>query len=435
MSLWTPYQSRVRLGQLTERTDIPSGKGPCHTYPGYKTVYPEVVIKALEALYLEYNGAFSSLIEANKEWDEDYQFCLESGVPLNYAVQIDMAGLTDKFLSRAATLSVSEVMELLRFEIFEVENSVAVYPLLRGMFPRDPYPSHFLTRFDAVLAGIKKRHGKRPIALLAVTDDKYQAICEGEFGIVGRHPADDEVKALSGFDRLFGPDEFRAYIEQNGGTCDYLLYVRSSDPVAKLTDPSLKVDQPLLGDATMRRVIKAHSITINIDAPDMSFRRRINDTKAYMPRMGMAHPIDSVDDLQGLPFRWFLQGRGVNPEHVMMGLIPLRAKPMKGTYGCYGHISGFMDSGFPRKLRNQMSRGRGAYVVQPELPAHIVQDEDTGVQYNVIDRIFFGLIRDGKPFFLQGFRSMMPVESHEAHKGRNHGNVDTVWAEVEGGRT
>ena len=417
---------------MVERADIPSGNGPYYSFPGYETVYPKVVIEALAKLYVEYNKAFASLVSANREWPDDYQYCMIDGRPTNFAVQIDMAGLTDLFLERAGKLSVDEMVKLLRFQIFEIENSVAVYSLLRKLFPKGSHLSRFESNFDAVLNGIKKRFGRKPVALLAVTPDKYRAICVSEFGIIGRDPTDEEVKALSGFDRLFSPDAFLRHLRENDGNCKYLLYVRSSDPIAKLKDPSAAVDQPLLGNDEVRRVIKAHTITMNVDAPDMRYDRRINNTKAYMWRMGMAHPIEDVDDLYGLPFQWFLQGRGIDPAHVMRGTIPLRAKPLKGTYGCYGHVVDWMDTGFPRKLRHEMN-GRGGYVVQPELPAHIVHNTDDDSQYYVIDRIFFGIIKGGEPIFLQGFRSMMPIDSTEGRKGRNHGNVKTVWAPVSDG--
>jgi hypothetical protein len=423
-----PHTKAAVLGAMATRTDIPSGNGPYRVYPTYITHYPQSVIDALAALYLEYNRAFAPLVEANREWDTDYRYCMEDEGLVNYFVQIDMAGLAPEFLAQAAELPVEIVKEQLRFLIFEIENSIAVYPLLRNLFPRDPHPSYFLTRFDAVLAGIKKRHGQRPIALLAVTDEKYAAICKSEFGVAGARVTDEEVRRLSGFDRLFGPDDFRRHVDETGGS-EYLLYVRSSDPVSVLKDPTQSVEHPLLADETMRRIIKKHSLTLNIDAPGMSYAKRINDTKGYMPWMGIAHPIEAVHDLYGQPFRWFLRARGVNPDDVLSGEMKLRAKPAKGTYGCYGHYVGSMTSGLPRKVKGGIQR-RGPYMVQPELPPYVVGDRANGAEYNAIDRIFFGIIRGGKPFFLQGFRSLMPVDSIEAQEGRNHGNVATVWAEV-----
>lgn len=453
---YTNEHAELSLGPVATRTDIKSSFGQFRTLPGYRIAYPDVVVQALGELYQEYNLAFNPLMEANREWGSDYRHCMMNGNPVNFVVQIDMVGLSQAFLDAIAPLPVQEVREILRGRIFEFENSVAMYQLLERLFQNGHGDSFFKRRFRACLNDVRERFGK-PVALLAVTDAKYRAICESEFGNRdgGASLEDAEVSALSGFDRCFNPQAFREHVEANGGGCDYLLYVRSSDPVVKLKDPTAEVEHPLLGDADMRMVIKAHALTFSIDDPSLpvAHHRRINDTKGYMPSMGMAFPVQSETDILtpdylhhltnrkrpddtflggerlNPAFKMFLLSRRMDPEEVASGKTPLRAKPLKGTYGCYGHFSGVVTSGdFRRDLRSNL-RKRGGYVVQPEMSTPRITNATDGSTFTFIDRNFFG-VAGGSPRFLGGVRSMMPVDSDEAKSLRNHGNASTVSAEI-----
>ena len=444
---------RADLGSLEVRTDIRSSIGPFYTLPGYQTTYPAVVVQALAELYAEYNLAFCELVKANREWDTDYQFMFcSSGNPINFGVQIDMTGLPQGFLDAASDMSVDEVREVLRRGIFEIENSLAMYQLIERICAPAAEESFFKQRFRASLEQLRTRFDK-PIALLAVTEQKHAAMLESEFGKQpGESLSDEEVRALSGFDCLFGPEEFRAHVAENSGKCDYLLYVRSSDPVDKLKKPNIEVDHPLLGDDEMRCVIKANAVTFNVDDPTMSPARRINDTKGYMAPMGMAFEIEATTDLYSVEFvahldahglyqefegarlspefAAYLVCNGVDPKQIETGEVHLRAKPIQGTYGCYGHVTGSLTDGkrFRGELRRQM-RKRGAYVIQPEMQIPSIVNTTDGAEFQYIDRNFFAFT-NGHPVFLGGFRSMMPVDSAEAKKGRIHGNCSTVWAEI-----
>ena len=437
------------LGSVLERTDVQSSIGSFHILPKYQIAYPEVVIQALGRLYAEYNQAFIPAMEKNREWNSDYKHCMHAGLPVNFAVQIDMVGLPESFLQAAESMSVEEVLEILRRRTFEIENSLAMYQLLEVCCSNGT-DSFFKKRFRPVLSKVRKRHGKK-VALLAVTQQKYDAMLTSEFGKQpGEVITDDEVKVLSGFDRFFGPDSFRQYLSENDGKCGYLLYVRSSDPVSKLKDPSAEVEHPLLSDPVMRKLIKAHAVTLNVDAPRMDHSRRINDTKEYQPRIGMAFAIDSEEDLFTLEFATHLYGgkayadfsgprlsktfiayleeQGIDPQAVELGRQSLRFKPIKLAYGCYGHVTGALtDQKVRGELRRQM-RQRGAYCVQPEFPTPEITNID-GTTYAYIDRNFMAFI-NGQPQFIGGFRSMMPLGCHELKKGRNHGNGSTVWAEI-----
>ncbi len=444
------------LGPVVLRTDIQSSMGPFNYLPGYRVRYPEPVTAALANLFSEYNRDFNPLVAANREWETDYQHGMTGpdGLPVNYMVQIDMVGLPDTFLRQAASRDEKQVREVLRGGIFEIENSLAMYQLIKGLFAYDAQKSYFGERYSKALDALRHLHDK-PVALLAVTDQKYQAMKESEFGKQADEPLEDEeVMQLSGFDTFFGPREFLEHLEQNGGRSDYLLYVRSSDPVAKLKKPNTVVENPLLVDPDLRRVIKANAVTFNIDNPEwpVGDPRRINDTKAYLHTMGMAFVTHTDTDhlspefvahlLAGKAyndysdasrlsseFASYLRLHGIDPVKVESGDIALRAKPMQGTYGCYGHISGALgEKRFRQELRQNM-RSRGSYVIQPEMPTPTIINEADGSTYTYIDRNFFST--DGKTFrFMGGFRSLMPVDSTEAHNGRNHGSASTVWAEI-----
>lgn len=424
--------STSSLGAVNSREDIKSTLGPFQTYPEYKTIYPQVVTQALENLYAEYNQAFRRLVAANKEWDTDYQYCLlPDGTPINSFVQIDMVGLPAGFLEQAETLREEDVREALRGRIFEIENSIAMYSLLEYFFSDGTQDTLFKRQFRAGLDDIRQKYG-RPIALLAVTDQKYQAMRETEFGKRdGETLTDDEVREYSGFDKFFSPEGFKKYLEENGGQSDYLLYVRSSDPVAKMKRPDLVINEELLADDNLRRIIKANALTFNIDNPNLPIgdSRRINDTKEYLGAMGMAFTVFYGEDLASSEFNSYLRSQGVDPTQVESGEKLLRAKPMKGTYGGYGHFRGTLgDARFRRDLRDALLK-RGSYVIQPELQNPTITNEDDGHSYMYIDRVFFST--DGQNYrFMGGERTLMPIDSIEAQRNRVHGNSSSVYAEI-----
>ena len=430
----------ARLGFVTERADIESSLGPFKAYLDYTTVYPSVVVEALINLYCEYNRTFVGLVAANREWNADYQYCNDGVMPVNWVVQIDMLGLDETFLAQATTMCEEEVREMLRQSIFEIENSIAMYSLLGKQFSRGNQVSFFSTRFRAVLEGLRQRFG-RPITLLATTEEKYASMLATEFGkTMGEVLTDAEVRLISGFDTFFGPYQFQEYLAANGGLVRHLLYVRSSDPPSKLKRPDLVVSNPLLDNEEIRRLIKANALTLNLDAPDMAFERRINDTKGYMLPMGMAFPIMSEADLYTLEgdchrytpkFEAYLRARGADPHAIAANSVALRCKPEKGAYGCYGHLRGCItDRKFRSDLRKNMGK-RGDYVVQLEMEVPTITNGTDGTEFAYIDRNFIGTI-DGQPMFLGGVRTLMPVDSEEVRRGRIHGNALSVFAEIVG---
>lgn len=443
----------VPLGDIVLRDDIRSSEGPFQALLDYRVVYPAVVVKALGELYLEYNRAFGPLLVENREWETDYLHCFSSGVPANYMVQIDMVGLDAAILRELALLPLQEVRERLRGLIFEIENSLAMYQLLERCFSQDGCDTFFRKRFRAALDTLRQKTGM-PVALLAVTREKLAAMKQAEFG---RAPlesiTDSEVRELSGFDHLFGPDEFEEHLAANGGESQYLLYARTSDPVEKLRRPAISIDHPLLGKPHVRRAIKRSAITLNVDNPDwlVGDPRRVNDTKAYQPPMGMGFEIVGQDDLfsqeflkhlsRGGAYRDYagvrlasgfvshLLRQGMGIDAAVQGDVTFRAKPLQGTYGCYGHVVGNLaEAKFRQELKRNLSQ-RGRYLLQPELPVPRLRNQTDGQEYAYIDRNFFAC-SGGTPEFLGGMRNFLPVDSQEVTRGRVHGNRAAVWAEI-----
>lgn len=434
---------------VEKRTNIRSTLSPFWVASGCTIKYPDLILQALGRLYKDYNQSFTSLVEKNREWHSDYQYCMEPEGPISFAVQIDMAGISNEFMRETSEMPLDQVRGVLRRNIFEVENSIAMYQLLENIFSNDQSSfSFFKRRWREVLDDLRKKWGM-PIALLAITEEKFRTMKATEFGKEDDEITEAETRELSGFDKLFGPEEFRQYLDKKDGRCEYLLFLRSSDPVEKLKKPDTKVGHPLLGNSEIRKVIKANTITLNVDDPDMDKERKINDTKEYMPIMGMAFPAYSEEDLYSPEFYkrisagksytefqgerlsaglvGFLKSCGINPREVELGKVALRGKPGKETYGCYGHVSGTLNNrDFRGDLRRELKR-RGLYMIQPkiETPVSIISDQ----KCEYIDRVFFGYIK-GSPVFMGGFRSFMPLNSIEAKQGRNHGNRSTIWAEI-----
>lgn len=383
--------------------------------------YPLSVQSALIDLYKEYNNAFLELVNANKEFTSDYQYALTGpdNTPINFAVQIDMVGLPEGFLDTLQDRNPADIREFLRGRIFEIENSLAMTPLLSQIGEVANGSSYFRNNWNTLISSVKARHGKR-IAQLAVTDEKFKLMSEAELG--SQDFDNERVLSETGFDTFMGP---RHLLEELSSSDDYLYFVRASSPVNTLKNPSESVTT-ILSNPEIRQYIKARSLTFNIDNPD-SDGPIINDTKGYQVPMGMAYYIESPSDLQEPAFAEFLASRGVD-----LGSNPkLRGKPAAGVYGCYGHVRGNAHSikKWGRPLEREM-QVRGAYVIQPELPQSSFVNTASGQTYDYIHRIFLGT-PDGVNYqFLGGFQNCIPSENMEARKGRIHGNHQAVWREI-----
>jgi len=402
---------RQTIGQPTT---IELGVRTLEFLQDYQVKYPQNVVDALGILFSEYNQAFTTLIDANREWGTDYQYAFQvSENPINFMVQIDMVGLNGEYLTKAQDMDPEFIAEDLRRKIFEIENSIADYGYLKAVG----------VDISPVLDGIREKY-QRPIALLATTNRKYQEMRVAEFGEAkeGEIVDSEKVKDLSGFDVFWGPDEFQRFLDANGGQCDYLLYVRSSAPKTQLRNPQSRELQPLLSNPQLREIIKANAITFNVDNPrfPLGAAQRINDTKLYMPQVGMGYPIYCITDLETERFRDFLRDIGSEDPIV-------RAKPALESYGGYGQIRGNIGPQFMREL-NSVMRMRGPYILQDEKQNSRIVNEN-GTEYVYIDRNYLGWC-NGEVMYLGGERTLMPVTSQEVRSGRVHANEDAVLANI-----
>ena len=427
----------------------------------YDVKYPQLVIDVLWELYQEYNLAFSDLIIKNRENDGDYKYTFdENWNPTNYFVQIDMTWLPEWFLDEVERWSISkrQLKEILRNRIFELENSLAMYQLLSVVFSRNWEPTRFWETFRWLLDKLREKHWK-PIALLAVTQEKYEAMLLSEFWSDSQNITPDKVKDLSWFDAFFWPEQFQRMLDENGWKCPYLLYTRSSLPVSQLRNPEDNWHASILDDDNLRRIVKENSITYNVDSSSMAYSDRINDTKEYQQEMWIAFWFDSIDELftkeflehlrngkqpkvwtlyssyswprLSEKFREFIEKRWVDSTLVDNWEIKLRFKPMKEAYWCYWHLSGSLDD---KKLRAELSRNlrrRWSYVVQVDMLQPKISDEADEREFTYIDRVFFWINpQNWAPTFMWWFRSLMPLDTEEAKKWRNHWNSETQWVEI-----
>lgn len=278
----------------------------------YQTEYPPIVAEAIIELYQEYRKAFIPLIEKNREWETDYQYCKDkNGIPIIYGVQVDMQPLPADFLQKCKEGRIKKevIKEGLRRQIFEIEGSMAMTPLLEVLFESVQTQNTLFKQANRqMFNGIREKFEK-PIVMLAVTDKKRNAILESEFGmnIQDGRPSAEDIYNKSGLNDVWGPEEFLAHLEKHGEENLPLFYVRSSDPVDKLKNPDAIVEHPLLGNDELRRMIKANSLTLNINNPnDLDVTLRINDTKEYMEEIGMAYPVNAVDDIFNQGYRTYL---------------------------------------------------------------------------------------------------------------------------------
>lgn len=424
----------INLGEIITRTDIPSTLGPFEFAPNCEVRFPPEVIKTLGERVEEHARVFSKFVPENTEGNQlAYQHCVRTvdGCVTEPFFQVDIAGLSHDFLAGASTVDQEEVARILRGRIFEFESSIAMYGLIETLGGGGLLGTKFREHLDLIRA----KHDK-PIVLLAPTKEKLKAMRETEFGKVGTQVlTSKEVNEISGFDALWGPDEFREHLEQHGGECKSLLYVRPSDPIFKLKDPEQKVASPLLGHSNLRGIIRENAITLNIDNPfwPTGDTRRIKDSKAALPLIGMGFRVDTVNDViaNNEPeeivvtntFSEFMNSSGLSQ------LSSFRAKPMQGVFGGYGQKTmNFLDRHNITWLEEMLSL-RGPYIIQPEIEPLVVTDSSTRDSFAVIDRAFFSMVK-GVPEFMGGVRILVPLDSGEAQRRRLHGTSEMISAPI-----
>ncbi len=443
---------------------LPSNESPFHITME-KTKLPETMVAALGDLYREFQGAFQ-LPEGHKENATDYRYCVGAETPM-MAVQVDMAALSPEELEAIALMEKEEAKEFLRSKIYEIEGSIAGYGILDGLFPNESGGSNWGDNWRESLDAVREKHEK-PVVLLAPTCEKYEGMLGFEFGYspeeiaAGRRPTAEDIKRITGFDDFMGPDEYLSYLgatdlDADGLPIDHpLLYVRASNPVSKLRNPNAEVEQPLFDNPETRRIVRAFTLTPNIDDPRSPISQHVNDTKSYMPAMGLA--VEIAPDTEAvrnwlagfgngagslalnkssrynstvLSIRGFLEDRGIDPD----GDFVLRGKPTNDAYGGYGHVSVKFAKGKPTstgKLKNLLTQW-GSYMLQPDIPSLEKKDPATGASSKAIFRLFLTCAPDGAINYMGGFVNMLPTTSREISNGsaeRVHGNGAATFGEV-----
>lgn len=397
--------------------------------PEYETKLPKIICDVVGELADEYDHAFSSkLMPGHVEAETDYQHTLtDDNRYSSLFYQIDMAGLPQNFLDDAANgVFTREVLkQILSYRIFEFEDSIAMYSLLRGIhsrLDRSGVPtelSGFASEFDQVIADTVRRRQIGSIVVGAVTMEKYVALLAMELGV---DPGDARrrdrgfIKAATGFDGYVDPDTLRHSIEDN------LLYARTSAPIEAQKNPKLYDSSGIavLADDRIRAGLRAAALTLNIDSPHGG--TNINDTKAAMPFVSpfsVAVTAENFGDLQPdeIAERFGMDQTG-----------KVRVKPME-AYGAYRHqtasLKGVLTHG--SRLHSQVNEF-GPYILQPEVPgANIVTEHGS---FGFIDRVFVAKDHSDKFRVIGGFRNLLPTDNDQAKKNTFHGNGGAVWGSL-----
>lgn len=429
-------------------------------------VYPREVVEALRIILNEYTESFDQVVRL-RQGSGVYQPANFDGQYNNFGYQIDMIGLSLEEMEKFQRLDPQEIAKILRGRIFEIENSLAMYNLMSGIFSVSEDYSHksfFGTNLDSAISAWEEFYGK-PLVLGTVTEGKFSAMLLSEFGLENPSSLTSQlVRERSGFSGFVGPEELKRLIE-SGKINNVLLYMRTSYPTSFLKKPDKRVEIPLLEDESLIKALRERAITFNVDdnkevmgifenMPNIRFiydpnlgilfefngetysPSILNDTKEPLIRMGLVYPLTSPDEL--LTQEEYIDDRGKKRIRVILnqeitnnlGTTQLRAKPAWLHYGGYGHVGGDFskDDELRHELRRQMKK-RGMYVLQPELSPY--QFNHNNILYSAIHRVFFAYDPQKREYrFVGGLFNALPINSVEAQKGRIHGNGQAVWGQI-----
>lgn len=409
------------LGPTDTRYDIPSKLGPFMVKNQHCVEMPVNITKALLEITHEYNTAFSRVVEQNLEIPEAYQYAFdkETSEYINLVFQIDMRALPIDFLITLDHYEIPVIKEVLKRSVFEFEDSLAMLNLLRMQFETNGV-SHFRDGLDRTFDSLRSTYCKG-IALLATTQAKLDSILACELGVDDLSEVNDQtVRQVLGYDKLIGPEEYLRMLDSKAAQ-DYLLYVRSSSPVANLKDPRIEVPATILDDQAIRHEVLKNCITLNLGA--------LNDTKIAMLDMGLGVEISSANLAQ------VLENREIHELCNEYGLNlddpRLRLKPRDGVFGCYGHHTmnlSNLGSGKRKKKIVKDLKERGEYIVQPELPS--TQFSSNGETLNAIHRNFVGYnMQIHRYEAIEGVLAMMPVDPN-ARITTVHGSASSSYSPV-----
>lgn len=421
--------------------------------------YPPIVVEAL-ALILDglYNPAFHNVLQLRQP--EAYKPAyINNGKFKNLMVQVDIAGLPLSFLEGASGKPIEELQEIIINRMFEAENSLAMYNLMRGIFSpqaTETYSpqSFFGINFDSALE-MYRNYFNAPIVLAAVTEGKYEAMLTSEFGVLDpRKLTEERVRLLSGFDRFVGPKNLEGILTHQSNP-QIIFYMRTSYPTSWLRNPAKNTpfSIPLLENPEFRAKIRDRAITPNVDDPEVvnEFIGGLSTGKYRLVRDDNYHfALVPTSEMRGRLYppivndtKEYLAYLGypiiVKPEDIELLLESsqgYRLKPLSLHYGGYGHIripGGKISGKIIRKKRIALDEGlktRGPYIAQPEIPPYIFEDQN-GKKFAAIHRVFFAYDPYERRYkFIGGLFNAIPVDSTEVKRGRIHGNKQAVWGQI-----
>lgn len=444
------------------------------------TIYPSSLVEAFKIILTNYSTAFDKLVKLRQERINPncYNPAKLDGNYFNFGFQIDLKGLPPDFLDeiRRGNYSPEQIAESLRYFIFEIENSLAMYGLMRGIFSSTDSNysplSFFGVNFDAAVRKWEEYH-KQPLFLGTVTPEKFQAMLLSEFGTTQvDNLTPDKIRLLSGFSGFLGPEELEQRIKDESIE-DFMLYMRTSYPVSWLKNPQMGISIPLLEDPETLEAVRKRAVTFNVDNQNevelfMKFLQQqeqherqyvfhysnmdgvffelpggsiylpsfLNDTKEALVLMGLVLPVGNLESIcQELEFKdergkkrigyEFNSNLGISPED------EIRVKPLWFHYGGYGHVRGRITDGDVRGEIRRNLKKRGPYVLQKEIPPTIIINKNNAKQYEIIHRLFFTFDpQDGRFKFIGGLLNALPSDTEETKRGRIHGNKQAVWGEI-----
>lgn len=414
-------------GFLT-RYDIPSTLAPFHTFENQRAL-PAGLKDAFTSLLDTHNAVMQRLIASTIENVTDYQYINFGGKIINPFAQIDTRGLPPSFIDELVHVDPATLVHFLRDNVFEVEVSLAMTSMLAEINPT------FAQNFYNGLNQFRMATGKQ-IAILGVDQDKFEGICQSEYGL--SEPPNNQIYTTcrNGFDAVVGPEGLKALINTYGEDLPYLFYVRPSLSADTLKNNGQR-NPGILHDPELRRIIRAHAITPNVDNPDKPWHGRLNDTKAPQDPMGIALGV-SPEDLADLTtftekLNSFLGVKGFSEEQIRAG-VAIRIKPGIDAYGAYGQQ---VKKNTQQSLWNQVAKlisRSGFAVLQPEM-TNPTQVTSTGLVTKYIHRIFVTApeIAQGGNGFMGGYENHIPVDSNEVSAGieRIHGNKCAIWRPIQ----
>lgn len=434
-NLSTPVEiERSALGPV-RKMEIPTLLERPTVLPEFNVELPTNLAVAIGELADEYDTAFSdNLLPNHVESDSDYLSTKIDNKFSSLFYQIDMAALPESFLEdvRLGKVPFDELKEIIRARIFEFEDSIAMYGLIRNAGSElnengEPVGStKFATKFDAAIDVMRQQHGA--VVVGAIDDDKFQNLIGSELGIVQRDDPrlldNDFIRAHTGFDGYISPDEVQELITRNDTST--LIFARTSPAPNLLRQAGAYASQEnnLLANFRTRLGLRALALTLNIDNPRSEFK--LNDTKLALPFVNPFSVLVDANNFHQLNLDEVSQQLGIQPAD------KVRIKPTQ-AYGAYRQSTKPLEHSLVpgSNLHNQLVKNpTESFIIQPEIPGLVLKGSEHG-DFGGIFRIFVSKnIDSGKFEVIGGQFNLLPVDNDQARKNNFHGNAAAVFAEI-----